>query len=65
MKNVLIKINYIIILVFTEKNNLAVLGSRFRKVNNIFYIGKNKFIRTSLLITTREDELGMKIYSVS
>lgn len=56
MKNVLIKINNIIILIFTEKNNLAVLGSRFCKVNNIFYIGINKFIRTNPLFVIGEDE---------
>lgn len=40
---------YVIILVFTEKNNLAVLESRFCKADNLFYIGKNKFIRTNPL----------------
>ena len=49
MKNVLIKINNINILIFTEKNTFAVLESRFCKINNIFYIGKNKFIRTNPL----------------
>ena len=49
IKVVQIKINCITILLFTEKNALTVLGSRFYKSNNIFYIGKNKFIRTNPL----------------
>jgi len=45
MKTAKNKISCIIILDFTEKNNFAVLECRFCKANNIFYIGKNKFIR--------------------
>lgn len=37
------------ILFFTEKNNLPVLESSGCKLNNIFYLGRNKFIRTSPL----------------
>ena len=35
-----VKLRYLTNILFTEKINLAVLGSRFCKVNNIFYIGK-------------------------
>ena len=48
-------INYIKILAFTEKSNLSVLESRFCKVNNIFYIGKNKFIKSDPLWVIGED----------
>ncbi len=38
------KIKRLTSLLFTEKDNLAVLESGICKSNNIFYIGKNKFI---------------------
>jgi len=40
---------YITILLFTEKNNLAFSECGVDKSNNIFYIGKNKFIRINPL----------------
>ena len=49
MKNVLIKINCTTILIFTEKNALAVLGSETCKAIDLFYIRKNKFIRRNPL----------------
>ena len=58
MKTAKNKINCITILAFTEKNDLAVLESRFCKVDDIFYIGKNKFIRISPLWVIGEDESG-------
>jgi|AntAceMinimDraft_17_1070374.scaffolds.fasta_scaffold36697_3 hypothetical protein len=43
------KFTHLTNLLFTEKNNLAVLESEVYKSNNIFYIVKNKFIRITPL----------------
>jgi len=52
------------ILIFTEKNDLAVLGSRIYKSNNVFYIGKNKFIRTNPLWAIGEDDKVGSIFRI-
>ena len=40
------KIEYLTNLLFTEKINITVLENGVYKSNSIFYVGKNKFIRT-------------------